>query len=92
MTFNYEESDELRFKQQVVRVAAYMADSQWRSLRAIAAALNLPVQSVSARLRDLRKERYGTHEVERRPLMKGVYEYRLIPNSEEMDRYREENK
>ena len=34
--------------------------------------------AISARIRDLRKPRYGAHNVETKRRSKGVYEYRLI--------------
>ena len=34
--------------------------------------------AISARIRDLRKPRYGSHNVETKRRSKGVYEYRLI--------------
>lgn len=37
----------------------------------------LEPQSVSARVRDLRKAKYGSHIVDRRYVGNGVYEYRL---------------
>jgi len=37
-----------------------------------------PEASVSARLRDLRKEKFGGHVVERRAVKRGLFEYRVI--------------
>lgn len=52
-------------------------DGRWRTLHAIAEQTRQPEASVSARLRDLRKPRYGGHTVKRRYIAQGVHEYRL---------------
>jgi len=36
-------------------------------------------QGISARLRDLRKAKFGDRKVERRKAKPGLYEYRLLP-------------
>ncbi|MHA2063050.1 MAG: hypothetical protein ACXABY_01590 [Candidatus Thorarchaeota archaeon] len=66
---------------QLDRVQSLMEDGSWRSLHAIADILGeQSVASVSARLRDLRKVRFGGREVQRRRVGKThTFEYRLIP-------------
>jgi hypothetical protein len=59
-----------------------MRDGRWRRLTAIAIAAQAPEASVSARLRDLRKERFGSHTVERRYVAQGLWEYRVLPKEE----------
>ena len=62
------------------RVYAFMRDGEWRTLAEIAAACGGTEASVSARLRDLRKERFGAYAVERRRVGqpdRGLFEYRL---------------
>jgi predicted ArsR family transcriptional regulator len=57
-----------------------MVDGKWRTLREIADALTIPEASASARLRDLRKERFGNYQVERQRRgegRKGLFEYRM---------------
>lgn len=73
----YEPSDGPRFGVQLARVASLMRDRQWRTLYEIAHATGCPPQSVSARLRDLRKPRYGSRTVERRRVSAGVFQYRV---------------
>ena len=73
----YEPSDGPRLGTHLERVAAYMRDGQWRTLWEIARAAGCPPQSASARLRDLRKPRYGSHPVERRRVSAGVFQYRV---------------
>ena len=72
--------DTERLSTQLVSVYRLMEDHKWRSLREIADATGKPEASISARLRDLRKLRFGSHEVERRRrgnAKDGVFEYRL---------------
>lgn len=74
-----------RLTSQFDRVHGLMLDGQWRTLGEIAEAISYPPYDqaseagVSARLRDLRKPRFGGYEVERRRRHgAGLYEYRLI--------------
>jgi hypothetical protein len=57
-----------------------MVDGRWRTLFEIAAATKAPQSSVSARLRDLRKARFGGHTIERRRRTAGAgtWEYCLV--------------
>ena len=72
--------DKGRLKGQTLRVFNCMKDSGWRTLAEIESVTGDPQSSISARLRDLRKERFGGHTVERRRRGKaeaGLYEYML---------------
>lgn len=71
-----------RLRKQHERVWAVMRDGQWRTLPALATATRCPEASVSARLRDFRKAKFGGHTVERRYLHDGLWEYRLLVNEE----------
>ncbi len=51
--------DKLRLTGQIRRVWAAMVDGQWRTLRQIARATGDPESSISAQLRNLRKEKFG---------------------------------
>jgi hypothetical protein len=62
---------------QLMRVWAAMIDGTWHTLPALAEVCGDPQASISARLRDLRKSRFGGHRVERRYVKKGLHEYRL---------------
>lgn len=66
-----------RLNAQQQRVLTLMQDGHWRTLDEISQVTGDPPASVSARLRDLRKERFGKHTVERRRRTKGLFEYRL---------------
>ena len=68
-----------RLNDQMLRVFRVMNDSQWRTLSAIARETGDPEASVSARLRDFRKPRFGSLRVNRRRIGKGLYEYQLLP-------------
>ena len=74
-------ADNKRLTGQLADVLRVVRDGQWRTLREIAnAASGYPEQSVSARLRDLRKDRFGKHQIERRRRQGhvGLWEYRLV--------------
>lgn len=71
-----EERDE-RLGKQFKAVRDLMLDGEWRSLRQIAATLGYPESSVSARLRDMRKPKFGGYVVERRHVERGLYLYRV---------------
>jgi hypothetical protein len=75
--------DAIRLAQQATDVWAFMRDGGWHMLRSISHATGHPEASVSARLRDYRKSRFGSHTVER--MWNGrvrVHLYRLVPNRE----------
>ena len=77
------ERDHDRLSAQYWQVFAVMADGQWRTLQQISEACGgAPTPSVSARLRDMRKERFGSHQVERKFVSRGLFTYRLILNEE----------
>jgi predicted dehydrogenase len=68
--------DHDRLFAQLTRVRGVMADHAWHTLDAIAARTADPPASVSARLRDLRKAKFGHLTIERRYLDRGLFEYR----------------
>lgn len=77
------EFDQERLRGQSLRVFGLMRDGQWRTLEEIHFETGDPTASISARLRDYRKEKFGSHIVERRSRgirEHGVFEYRLIVN------------
>ena len=72
--------DRVRLTRLLARVYAFMRDGEWRTLPQIAEACGGTEASVSARLRDLRKIRFGSYVVERRrcaPPDRGLFVYRL---------------
>lgn len=81
------EKDELRLAGQLQKVAELMKDHQWRTLGELASKVGGSEAGVSARLRDLRKPKFGSHLVERRRRQRGdsgpdpksgLFEYRLM--------------
>ena len=77
------ELDETRLTTQLVSVRDLMVDGKWRTLPMIASTVEASEASVSARLRDLRKPRFGAWIVERRRVTVGINEYRVaIPNKD----------
>lgn len=80
------EHDYVRLNGQIKRVYEIMLDRAWHTLQEIEQECldrydKYDSQAgISARLRDLRKERFGSHTVERRARgdrKKGLWEYRL---------------
>ena len=68
--------DRERLSGMLARVATTMADGQWHTLRELATATGGSEAAVSARLRDLRKPRFGGHTVDRQHVGNGLWEYR----------------
>ena len=71
--------DGARLTNQLARVKDLMADGRWWTLQQVAANLHASEASVSARLRDLRKPKFGRYQVERRYVERGVWQYRVLP-------------
>lgn len=77
------ELDHVRLKGQIKRIFLFMKFGAWHTLQQIAAATGDPEASVSAQLRNLRKDRFGGHTVEKERTGNpehGHYRYRLIVN------------
>lgn len=78
--------DEDRLTTQLERVRAFMLRGHWHTLAEIARAVQGSEASVSARLRDLRKARFGGFIVQRRRRgdpKSGLHEYRVWRNTPE---------
>jgi hypothetical protein len=81
------EHDQIRLTAQHARVMAVMRDEQWHTVRELQERYGIPGtdSAITARLRDFRKETYGSHKMEsrRRPGKEssGVWEYRVLWNS-----------
>lgn len=70
--------DQERLSSQFLQVKDLMSDGQWHTLTEIATAVGGSEAAVSARVRDLRKSRFGGYTVERRRATQGLFEYRLV--------------
>ncbi len=80
--------DKERLTMQLGRVRDLMLDGTWRTLAEISKSADAPESSVSARLRDLRKVKFGSFIVERRYLADGLWEYqvrRLVEEPAQLD-------
>lgn len=74
--------DAIRLSGQLARVRDLMSDQRWRTLAEIVDAVGGSEAGVSARLRDLRKSRFGGFTVDRRRRgapSAGLWEYRVCP-------------
>jgi hypothetical protein len=79
LTFN-ETRDGRRIARQRLRVWRAMFGGGWLGLADISRTTGDPEASVSARLRDFRKARHGSHVVQRMHVRGGLWHYRLVPN------------
>ena len=74
--------DHARLTGQIKRIFTFMANGSWRTLSEIATATDSPEASVSAQLRNMRKERFGGHTIIKRrrgEVKRGLFEYKLEP-------------
>lgn len=80
------ELDKKRLTGQILRIYELMRDGRYRTLDEIASLTGDPAASISAQLRNLRKERFGSHTVLRQrrgDRTKGLFEYKLdIPKEQ----------
>lgn len=77
-----DEHDRARLTGQLAAMFQLMKDGHWRTVDEIAGAIGAPSLSVSANLRNLRKERFGGHTVNRRwrgHRSNALSEYQVIP-------------
>ena len=74
-----ESRDGSRLASQLADVRDYMMIFvNWMTLADLERATGYPQASISARLRDLRKPKFGGYTVERRYVRRGLFEYRLL--------------
>lgn len=71
------ERDDARLLTQLDEIRDLMLDGQWRSLNEIESITGHPPASISAQLRHLRKERFGSYTVEKTYKGNGLYLYRV---------------
>lgn len=76
--------DSIRLGKQARIIFGLMSDRHWRTLHQIHILTGYPTTSISAQLRNFRKEKFGSHTVRSRRTTKegGTYEYQLIINQE----------
>lgn len=78
-----DETKDPRLSRQLVRVYEYLRDAypESRTLDDISTACGGTTASVSARLRDLKKPRFGGFLVRKMHVSHGLYKYRVVPES-----------
>ena len=72
-----DERDNGRLQAQLTEVRLLVTNIGWWTLGEIARATGYPEASVSARLRDLRKPKFGGYTVERKYVERGLWAYRV---------------
>ena len=73
-----DERDNGRLQRQLQIVRCVMLERPiWYTLADLANRTNFPEASISARLRDLRKEKFGAYNVERQYAERGLWRYRV---------------
>ena len=72
------ERDHIRLGRQALAVWEILRDEQWHTLRELSETTGYPEASISARIRDLRKAKFGGKTVERDYLDNGLWRYRLL--------------
>jgi len=74
--------DRPRLENQLSLVRQLMSDGRWRTLAEVLAGVGVGSEAgISARLRDLRKPKFGGYVVERRRRHGGLWEYRVTGGS-----------
>lgn len=78
-----EQIDGERVGGQMADIKHFMLAGGWRTLNEISNATGHPESSISAQLRHLRKEQFGSYDVQkrRRNLAGGTWEYRVKPGA-----------
>jgi hypothetical protein len=69
--------DQVRLSRQFEVVRDIMLDGEWYTFDQLRELTGYPTQSISARIRDLRKYRFGGFIIEREHIVGGLYRYRI---------------
>jgi len=77
--------DDGRLTAQYDRIFNVMNDGVARTLSQIAKRTGDPEASISAQLRHMRKARHGGHTVEKQHIGEGLFAYRLVVASRELE-------
>lgn len=64
------------------RTRILMAGGKWWTIAALAMELGCSECTASARIRDQRKPRFGSHKVTKRLMPGGYYQYRMLTRKE----------
>lgn len=82
-TFDYD-----RLSKQMKIVYDFIKDGQFHTLKEMSKATSVPEASLSARLRDFRREKYGANIILKRHVgdrYNGLFEYRFVENKNSVD-------
>jgi len=77
----WDEAAKSKAEIQRLRVLKVMQDGEWHTLAEISQATGDPEASVSARLRDMRKPKFGGRYVAREQMDNGLYRYKVLPRA-----------
>lgn len=70
--------DRSRLSLQLERVRTILGDGGWHTLPELEERLGHPQASISARLRDLRKPKHGSNDIQREYVANGLWRYRMV--------------
>jgi len=74
------ERDGVRLSRQLQRIYELMKEGRWWTLRELEEETSYPQASISASIRNFRKDKFGGHTVEREYVTNGIYKYKLVLN------------
>lgn len=74
--------DEERLNTQRRRLWAVISDGQWHTAGELEEAVGANWAALSARVRDLRKPRFGGHTIESQCVRRGLWRYRYVAPSD----------
>lgn len=63
---------------QIDRVMLAIKDGQWKTLEEVSEITGDTTPSISARLRDLRKKKFGGHTILKRKVNDNLFEYKIV--------------
>jgi biotin operon repressor len=69
--------DEVRLSRQLQNVKQILSDNRWHTLSEISQRIGGSEAGISARIRDLKKEKFGGHKIEKNHIANGLWRYRL---------------
>ncbi len=70
--------DHIRLTKHLRKVYDAMADGRWWSLHELSLRSGVSELSIGSRVRDLRKEKFGSFRVDQRRVSGGLYRYKLV--------------
>lgn len=71
--------DTIRLNEQCQDVFNFLSDNCWHTLREAHERTGHPEASISARIRDLKKSKFGGFQIEKRYIENGLWQYRMLP-------------